>query len=169
MQFHLPICNISYPYAFSIFILPLLVLVCPPLIREKSPSYRRLHCAAQVRVIFRLPHELGDYPHPLAYVEFFTCRRVASDTYGMYVVRRAKVRQQRKAGVIRLDSIRSACHLYPRFGLRCDRSWTTENVLDKCESFFVSPYLSSYFFQALSIPYNLGIPKDGPDSEAPDF
>ena len=110
----------------------------------------------QVRVVFRLPPELGDYSHPLAYVEYFTCRRVASDTYGMYVVRRAKKNQRRKAAVIRLDNIRSACHLYPQYGSRCDRSWTSDNVLEECEKFYVSPYLSDYFFQALSVPYNLG-------------
>jgi hypothetical protein len=59
---------------------------------------------------------------------------------------------RRKAGIIRLDSIRSACHLYPHFGEVRDLSWTSSNILEKCTKFYVNHYLSNYFFQALSVP-----------------
>jgi hypothetical protein len=106
----------------------------------------------QIRVIFKLPREFGPYPHPLAYVEYFTGSRVLAASVRMYQVRRSINAGCHKAGIIRLDSIRSACHLYPKFGLNRNTSWTAENVLEKCPKFFVSPYLSHYFFQALSVP-----------------
>ncbi|KIJ50068.1 hypothetical protein M422DRAFT_777176 [Sphaerobolus stellatus SS14] len=90
----------------------------------------------QVRVIFRLPPEIAEYPHTLAYVEYFTGRRVVSDTHGMWVVRRAMVNQKRKAGIIRVDSIRSSCHLFPRFGHEVDPTWDADTIFDRCERFF---------------------------------
>ncbi|KIJ27028.1 hypothetical protein M422DRAFT_260677 [Sphaerobolus stellatus SS14] len=109
----------------------------------------------QVRAIFRLPSHFGSYPHALAYVEYFTGRRVISDKYGMWIVRRAIVHGKRKAGIIRVDTIRSSCHLYPKFGWQCPPTWKPETILDDAERFFVNPYLSRYFFSCLSIPYNL--------------
>ncbi|KIJ43605.1 hypothetical protein M422DRAFT_229030 [Sphaerobolus stellatus SS14] len=110
----------------------------------------------QVRVIFKVPPEFGNYPHVLAYVEYFTGRRIVSDTYGMWVVRRAMQNNCRKAGIIKVSSIRSAVHLYPQFGRVCNPAWTSENVLEECRTFFVNPYLSQHHFNALSVPYNLG-------------
>ncbi|KIJ36119.1 hypothetical protein M422DRAFT_261445 [Sphaerobolus stellatus SS14] len=113
----------------------------------------------QIRVIFKLPPEF-EYPHALAYVEYFTGRRILSDTYSMWSVRRAMQEGKRKAGIIRLDTIRSACQLFPRFGHACPPSWTSSNTLEVCESFYVSPYLSKYFFNALSVPTSIlqGLP-----------
>ncbi|KIJ31667.1 hypothetical protein M422DRAFT_266567 [Sphaerobolus stellatus SS14] len=113
----------------------------------------------QIRVIFKLPPEF-EYPHALAYVEYFTGRRILSDTYSMWSVRRAMQEGKRKAGIIRLDTIRSACQLFPRFGHACPSSWTSSNILEVCESFYMSPYLSKYFFNALSVPTSIlqGLP-----------
>jgi hypothetical protein len=115
----------------------------------------------QVRVVFKLPSEFR-YPHPLAYVEYFTGGRVISDTYGMWVVRRAMTNNRRKAGVIRLDTIRSSCHLFPIFGPTADASWSSDNILEVCPQFYVNPYLSTYAFNVLSIPYNF--PADPPQA-----
>ena len=117
-----------------------------------------------MRVIFKLPAEFGPYLHPLAYVEYFTGRRIMSDTLGMWKVRRAQIHGRRKAGIIRVDTIRSSCQLFPDFGAICPPQWTSENVLDTCPSFYVSPYLSKHFFNVLSMPYNLSQPEPGVES-----
>jgi len=70
----------------------------------------------QVRVIFKLPPEFGYYEEPLAYVEYFTGRRIFSDTMGMWKVRRALIQGRRKAGIVKLKNIRSSCELFPDFG-----------------------------------------------------
>ena len=109
----------------------------------------------QVRVIFKLPQEFRDYPHPLAYVEYFQGRRIFSDVYGMWVVRQSFIQGRRKAAIIRVDSIRSSCHLLPQFSHPCDSTWTSENVLELCGSFYVNAYLSKYSFNDLAAPYNV--------------
>ena len=108
----------------------------------------------QVRVIFVLPVKY-EYRQPLVYIEFFTGTHVLSAHSRMYQVRRAYRAQERKAAVIRLDCIRSGCHLIPKFGLEIDNSWTATNVLEKCSSFYVNTFLSPYFFQVLSVPASL--------------
>ncbi|KAI6100928.1 hypothetical protein EDD16DRAFT_1495872, partial [Pisolithus croceorrhizus] len=41
---------------------------------------------AQVQVIFNLPHHLGSYPHPLAYVEWFTALQQHNPVSGLYII-----------------------------------------------------------------------------------
>ncbi|KIM52400.1 hypothetical protein SCLCIDRAFT_61919, partial [Scleroderma citrinum Foug A] len=41
---------------------------------------------AQVRVIFKLPDHLGHYPHPLAYMEWFTSLRHRDPISGQFIV-----------------------------------------------------------------------------------
>ena len=108
----------------------------------------------QVCVIFVLPVKY-EYRQPLAYIEFFTGTHVLSAHSQMYQVRHAYQAQERKAAVIKLDCIRSGCHLIPKFGLEIDNTWTATNVLEKCNNFYVNTYLSPYFFQVLSVPASL--------------
>ncbi|KAJ7495100.1 hypothetical protein FB451DRAFT_999355, partial [Mycena latifolia] len=44
---------------------------------------------AQVRAIFMLPPQYGTYPHPLAYIEWFTPFNQPDKTSGMYTVHRS--------------------------------------------------------------------------------
>ncbi|KAI6039428.1 hypothetical protein EDC04DRAFT_2867973 [Pisolithus marmoratus] len=43
-------------------------------------------CVAQMHVIFKLPNHLGDQPHPLVYVEWFTVLHHKDPVSGLYVV-----------------------------------------------------------------------------------
>ena len=43
----------------------------------------------QVCVIFKLPEHLGLYPHPLAYVEWFTSLRHRDPVSGQFVITRS--------------------------------------------------------------------------------
>ncbi|KIJ93033.1 hypothetical protein K443DRAFT_68963, partial [Laccaria amethystina LaAM-08-1] len=45
--------------------------------------------AAQVRTIFTLPPQFGSYPHPLAYIEWFTPLGQPEARTGMHVVSRS--------------------------------------------------------------------------------
>lgn len=118
----------------------------------------------QIRVIFKLPRQLGLYPHPLAYVEFFSGSRVLAANTRMYQVHRAYRSGQKKAAVIQLDCIQSGCHLIPKFRASIDSTWTADNIWEKCDNFFVNTYLSLHFFQVLSEPY---LPDLEPQAEAP--
>lgn len=86
---------------------------------------------AQVRVIFKLPEHLGSYPHPLAYVEWFTAlhRRDPVSSF--------------------IDRIVRPCHLQARCGKEISKDWASANVLEKATSFYVNSYIDLDTFLAL--------------------
>lgn len=105
----------------------------------------------RVRAIFKLPAYFGNYPHPLAYVDYFTGNlRVRAANSGLYQVRRARVGGKQKSGVIRLDSIVGSCHLTPRTaGKNIDTTWASDTVLDECDEFYINHYVTPYMYQLL--------------------
>ncbi|KAF8222476.1 hypothetical protein L208DRAFT_1523461 [Tricholoma matsutake] len=44
------------------------------------------------------------------------------------------------ASIVPVTSIVSSLHLLPQFGPICDRSWTSSNVLDHCQGFFINSF-----------------------------
>ena len=97
-------------------------------------------------MIFVLPDHYP-YRSPLAYVEYFTPFTKQWQTVDMYCVKRSMVGGERESAVISIESIRCSCHLIPVFGNRVDRSWSSENVLERCDSFYVNSYLDTDTFQ----------------------
>ncbi|KAF8583280.1 hypothetical protein K439DRAFT_1647284 [Ramaria rubella] len=87
----------------------------------------------QVRTIFHLPASFN-YPHPLAYVEWYTEFR-------------EPIRGIRMYQMSKLDSIRMSCHLIPVSGVKIDRTLSLENILDRCSQFYVSDCLILYTYQ----------------------
>jgi hypothetical protein len=54
--------------------------------------------------------------------------------------------------IIPISNIRQSCMLFPAFPKDSGRTpsdWTTDNVLDKCSSFFVNNWLSKYSYQSI--------------------
>ena len=91
---------------------------------------------------------------PLAYVEHFSDppQERHRDTL-MYEVRRlysgSSHNRRYKASIVPLSSIHCSCHLIPKFGKNVDLTWTSDNVLDMCDNFFVNDLLSLYMYQIL--------------------
>jgi hypothetical protein len=54
----------------------------------------------QVRVIFSLPENYSSFPHPMAYVEWFTPLRNPVPELGMYQISRSTHSQRRRASII---------------------------------------------------------------------
>jgi Plavaka transposase len=126
---------------------------CSHLLNLLIPHHEPGIVVAQLRVIFRIPTYLADYPSPLAYVELFTGTQVLATNVRMYQVHRAHNRDnRRKAVVIRLDRIRSGCMLFPKFGRQIPLTWTRENVLEECGTFYINHYRDMHSFQTLSQP-----------------
>ncbi|KAJ7496317.1 Zn-finger domain-containing protein [Mycena galericulata] len=96
---------------------------------------------AQIRVIFKLPPQFGTYPHPLAYIEWFTPLNNPEPISGMFTTHRSTRQQRRNAAVISVEHIVRACHLMAKCGTKIDRKWTSFNVLDTAPMFFVNPYV----------------------------
>ncbi|GJE87026.1 hypothetical protein PsYK624_031090 [Phanerochaete sordida] len=64
-----------------------------------------------------------------------------NNTLGMYHVKRSTRHGRQYASVIPIDDIIRTCHLLPQWGRMMDKTWSPENVLQKCPRFYVNPYL----------------------------
>ncbi|KAF8197216.1 hypothetical protein K438DRAFT_1585219 [Mycena galopus ATCC 62051] len=116
------------------------------LVIEDPQSYRLssgIHGlrVAQIRAIFQLPPQYGTYPHPLAYVEWFTSFNQPDKISGLYSIQRSSRSQRRNSAVVSVEHFVRACHLMGKSGRKIDRTWTTDNVLDKATHFYFNPYI----------------------------
>ncbi|KAJ7086939.1 hypothetical protein C8R44DRAFT_836229 [Mycena epipterygia] len=96
---------------------------------------------AQIRAIFRLPPQFGEYPHPLAYVEWFTTLNRPDHISGLYTTHRSTRLRRRNAAVVSVEHLVRSCHLMAKCGTEIDRKWTSHNVLDVAAMFYVNPYI----------------------------
>ncbi|KAJ7760106.1 Zn-finger domain-containing protein [Mycena maculata] len=96
---------------------------------------------AQIRVIFKLPPQFGSYPHPLAYIEWFTPLNKPDPVSGMFTTHRSTRHQRRNAAVISVEHIVRGCHLMAKSGTQIDRRLTSFNSLDTEAMFYVNPYI----------------------------
>ncbi|KAJ7731496.1 hypothetical protein B0H16DRAFT_1772807 [Mycena metata] len=96
---------------------------------------------AQIRAIFRLPPQFGTFPHPLAYIEWFTPLNGPDTVSGMYTTRRSTRNHRRNAAVVSVEHLVRGCHLMGKCGLKIDAKWTSDNILDTAPMFYVNPYI----------------------------
>lgn len=116
---------------------------------------------ARLKVLFRLPVAVEwdgiqraappEWPkYPLAYVTWFSRFKSTPDNdTGMYRVEPAKdSKGQAQGAIIPLANIRQSCMLTPSRTV-WDRTWTTDNILDRCDSFLVNNLQSKYSYQTI--------------------
>ncbi|KAF7295758.1 hypothetical protein HMN09_01118400 [Mycena chlorophos] len=96
---------------------------------------------ARIRMIFELPHHLGSFQHPLAYIEWFTPLNGPEPVSGMFTTRRSTRSNRPNTAVISVDQIARICHLTGKTTRKIDTSWTSSNVLDKADTFYFNPYI----------------------------
>ncbi|KAF8835183.1 hypothetical protein BDN67DRAFT_992522 [Paxillus ammoniavirescens] len=114
---------------------------------------------AQVRVVFTLPPsarrhlfpDINEYvPEHLAYVEWFSPFSTHPElNHGMYKVTRTIRNGERIASVIPVSSISRSVHLFPKFGAVAPREWTSSNVLELCNTFYVNPFTDRHAYVTL--------------------
>ena len=98
----------------------------------------------QIKLLFQLPKEIMTHSSSsgqLAYVEWFTPFQVRDKTVNMYTVSRSTRNRQWRASVIPITHIARTCHLIPVWGRSISRGMTGQSALDRCERFFVNPYV----------------------------
>ncbi|KAG2151188.1 uncharacterized protein EDB93DRAFT_1224913 [Suillus bovinus] len=109
----------------------------------------------QVRVIFTLPPKSIPLLFPptirlpthLAYVEWFTPFSPAPDrNSGLYKVSRSLRGGDTMASIVSIADIERSVHLIPRFGVMAQREWTSDTVLEDCDSFWLNSYIDRYTF-----------------------
>ncbi|KAK7059386.1 hypothetical protein R3P38DRAFT_3522392 [Favolaschia claudopus] len=104
---------------------------------------------ARVRAIFALPVEYGFFSTPLAYVEWYKPLSQFDTDLGMYKIAPAFHNHTRRASIIPVTQISRSCHLIPRFPRHVDRTLTSDDILDKCQSFYLNCYLRHIDFVLL--------------------
>jgi hypothetical protein len=94
----------------------------------------------QIRVVFSLPKDETQAPSErLAYVEWFTKFTSPESNHGMYKLNRSMEGGARVASIIPVSSIRRSIHLFPRFDHVVPEDWTSDNVLENCNTFYLNP------------------------------
>ena len=111
---------------------------------------------AQLRVIFTIPDtHLKDLftsrrpvPQYFAYIERFQpFDTKPCEPHGLYQVRRATDDNgEHIASIIAIGNIDRGVHLYPSFGPVSDPSWTFENVLDHCSTFYLNTFSDRHMY-----------------------
>lgn len=112
--------------------------------------------AAQLRAVFSLKPDPQSrlfpagyhVPDQLAYVEWFKQFPARPErNHLMYRISKAyrdAPQGFREAAVVPLEDIKRTLHLYPVFGPIAPREWTSDTVLEKCNSFYVNPFVDNY-------------------------
>ena len=99
---------------------------------------------AEIRVIFTLPSHLSNFPHPLAYVHWFTPIHIWDDAIGMYHMGHSTQNHRPHATVVSIEHIVQSCHLLPHFGSSpMPHLWLNGQVLDMASDFYLFKDLNS--------------------------
>ena len=101
---------------------------------------------ARLKLVFTLPNTLHPVPLRLAYIEWFRPFGVRDHTTSMFVVAPATRNQVSFSQVVELEDIVRSCHLIPKFGSVVSLDWTRDNVYDRCNKFFVNPFIDVHSF-----------------------
>ncbi|KAG2338131.1 hypothetical protein BDR05DRAFT_978271 [Suillus weaverae] len=109
----------------------------------------------QVRVMFTFPPKsipllfppTVHLPTHLAYVEWFTPFPPAPDrNSGLYKLSRSLRGGETVASIVPVADIERSVHLIPRFGVIAPREWTSDIVLEDCDTFWLNSYIDIYTF-----------------------
>ena len=107
-------------------------------------------CVAQVRLIFDLLPQFGSFPHPLAYVKWFTQLGASDPNTRLHSITCCTRQAQRNAKIVSVDRIVRGCHLMAWCGQNILSSWTTDNVLEQSSiQYLVNPYINVDTFTLL--------------------
>ena len=87
-----------------------------------------------------------DPPPYLAYIEWFTPFAQPSPLHGLYKISKAVNNGVRYATIVPLSDIRRSIHLYPLFGQVAPVQWSSSNVLDMCEKFWVNSFTDRHAY-----------------------
>ncbi|KAF8122220.1 hypothetical protein EV363DRAFT_1183475 [Boletus edulis] len=103
---------------------------------------------AEVRVIFRLPTHLGNYPHPLAYIHWFKPLQTFDDNVKMFCVSRSTRQRRPHAEIIPVDRIVQHCHLIPRFPRGAVHPhWIRGRALSEAQHFYLNRHIDFRIFE----------------------
>ncbi|KAF8810314.1 hypothetical protein BYT27DRAFT_7209578 [Phlegmacium glaucopus] len=114
---------------------------------------------ARVRVVFSLSEKVAErlflpgvrVPRHLAYVEWFSPFSNAPDpNHRMYKVTRSLSSDGSPlSSIVPVANIFRSVHLLPKFGPVAPVEWTSSNVMDKCNTFFLNSFTDKHLYRVL--------------------
>ncbi len=87
-----------------------------------------------------------------AYVEWFTPFSKAPLDVDSRLFRVKKLRDPKgiqKTSIVPVDYIRQSVHLFPKFGPVVPTHWTSTNVLDEADIFYVNPFTDRFTYSTV--------------------
>ncbi|KAI0349104.1 hypothetical protein OH77DRAFT_1465723 [Trametes cingulata] len=106
--------------------------------------------AAQIRVIFRLPPHIADFPHPLLYVQWFRLFRAPDRVSGLHFTAHSTRNLRRSHAIISANRLLRPCHIIPKYDDTVDLIWTSQNILEQPIDFALNHYSDFHLFDTLS-------------------
>jgi hypothetical protein len=123
----------------------------------RSFSWKSGYHIGHIRVVFSIPERAlpivftdgTEVPEHLTYVEWYTPLRDSPEpNHLLYKVSPQKDRDRtRICSIIPLANICRSVHLYPKFGAFAPQEWTSSNVLDRCNTFFVNDFTDRHMYR----------------------
>ena len=107
------------------------------------------HRIARIKVIFALTKSTTRatftsttrIPKYLAYVEWFSSfKEDTEDNHLLYKVHKITYQNKPVASIIPLYNIVRSVHLFPKFPVPIPEDWSSTNILDECETFYVNSF-----------------------------
>ena len=88
-------------------------------------------------------------PQHLTYVEWYTpLQRSPEHNHLLYKVSpRKEADGTHVCSIIPLANIRHSVHLFPKFGAFAPQDWTSSNILDRCNTFFVNDFTDRHMYR----------------------
>jgi hypothetical protein len=132
---------------------------------SQSSEHKRTHLyllgyhIGRVHVIFLLPkkshHILFNKPahqisQHLAYVEWYT---QINDPMSHHFLHKVSTMKDPKGyyicSIVPIDWIQCSVHLFPRFRAHTPQEWTSSNILDMCQMFFINVFMDHHLYQIM--------------------
>ncbi|KAH9164278.1 hypothetical protein EDB89DRAFT_2116298 [Lactarius sanguifluus] len=116
------------------------------------------YCVGRIRVVFSIPQKYHSrifdpgvsVPLHLAYVQWYSPLNNLDPNNGMFKIRPQKdLEGNWICSIVPVGNIRRSVHLLPKFGPVVPAEWTSSNVLDCCDTFFVNNLTDRQIFHTL--------------------
>ncbi|TFK66815.1 hypothetical protein BDN72DRAFT_771496 [Pluteus cervinus] len=112
----------------------------------------------RVRAVFTLPNDLvleyfsgvDDMPSHFAYVELYSLFSTPDPDHDLHKIKPEIRNGSHLARIIPIDNICRSVHLFPKIGSAVDPEWTSDNVLDQADTFFVNAFSDRDMYYTLS-------------------
>ena len=113
----------------------------------------------RVRVVFSIPTRYHDQVFKptiavllhLAYVQWYSKLTEPEPNHGMFKLRPLKDAEGSWiCSIVPVGNIRRSVHLIPKFGPVAPAEWTSSNILDRCDVFYLNTFSDRQIFRMMT-------------------